>query len=113
MIKGIMVELVERIPNGIDEYGAPIYEEKAAVKVENVLVAPTSSDDITDSADLASVRNTYQLAIPKGDSHRWTDGRVTFFGKTWQVIGSPLEGIEANIPTAWHKKVTVEEVGDA
>ena len=112
MIKGITVTLTERKPQGVDEYGAPQYKEEPPVEVDNVLVAPASSADVIGDSDLASVRSTYQLAIPKSDMHRWTDGLVDFFGKQWHVVGAPLEGIEENVPTPWHKKVTVEEVGN-
>ena len=47
------------------------------------------------------------LGLPKGDSHVWEDTEVEFFGKKFKTFGSTIEGIEANIPTPWHKKVRV------
>ncbi|WP_338808322.1 hypothetical protein DBT37_0006140 [Aerococcus mictus] len=42
---------------------------------------------------------------------QWQNQKVKFFGKTWRVIGMPLEGIESMIPLDWNKKVMVEAYG--
>lgn len=80
--------------------------------VEDVLVAPMSDTEILDTVNLFGRRATYQMAIPKGDTHDWTDGNfVQFFGEYWRIVGHPTEGIEANIPLRWNKKVRVESIG--
>lgn len=107
MLKGIDVILYEKSPSGSDPFGNLIYEEKK-VTVENVLVAPSSSDDIIDSTNLYGKKAIYTIAIPKGDNHTWEDAIVEFFGKKWRAFGIPLEGIEDMVPTNWHKKVMVE-----
>lgn len=109
-IKGNTVILVENIQVGVDGFNAPIYET-SEVEVENVLVAPASSDDIVTTQDLSGKKAVYTLGIPKGDTHNWEDATVKFFGKTWKTFGFPLEGIEENIPLDWNKKVTVEQYG--
>lgn len=53
---------------------------------------------------------TYTLGIPKGDAHSWTDARLSFFGREFRSVGYPEEGIEANIPTSWHKRVRAEQL---
>lgn len=53
---------------------------------------------------------SYTLGIPKGDTHVWTDRIVVFFGERFRTIGYPEQGIEANIPLNWHKKVKVEQM---
>ena len=50
----------------------------------------------------------YKLAIPKGDTHIWTDCLVEFFGKKFKVVGEPIEGIEEMLPLSWNKQVQVE-----
>ena len=60
------------------------------------------------SQDLYGKKAVYTLAIPKGDTHDWIDARVRFFNQEWQAFGFPLEGMEANIPLNWNKKVMVE-----
>lgn len=82
MIKGMTIKMYT---NGIAE------------SIDNVLVGEPSSDG-----------KSYTLAIPKGDNHEWTDKIVEFFGKKFRTVGFPEQGIEENIPLAWHKKIRVE-----
>ena len=107
MIKGITVTLISREKIGLDPFGKNIYQEKE-IEVENVLVAPSSTDDLVTTTDLTGKKSVYTLAIPKGDNNNWEDGIVVFFNRKWHVIGTPLEGIEENIPLDWNKKVMVE-----
>jgi len=106
-IKGITVTLLNRVEVEKDPIGEPIYEDKP-IEVENVLVAPSSSDDIANNLELYGKKAVYTLAIPKGDTNNWVDAKVNFFGKTWRTFGLPLEGIEHLLPLDWNKKVTVE-----
>lgn len=110
LIKGISVVLVEKVQSGVDPFGAAIYEP-IETTVENVLVAPSTSDDIITTQDLTGKKAVYTLAIPKGDTHNWEDAVVKFFGKEWRTFGYPLEGIDENIPGEWNKKVMVERYG--
>jgi hypothetical protein len=95
---------------GSDPFGNPIYEEKD-IDVKNVLVSPTSTDDIVNQLTLTGKKAVYTLGIPKGDTHDWEDKEVKFFGKRWRTFGFPIEGIEDLIPLDWHKKVMVERYG--
>lgn len=111
-MRGITVTLYEQTQTGTDAFNAPVYTE-AAVTVDNVLVGEPSTDDITSATSLYGKRIEYMLGIPKGDAHDWTDKRVSWtdaYGKTVTVktFGVPITGIEANIPTRWHKKVRCE-----
>lgn len=103
MIKGITVELINKIEVGKDEFNHPIYREETT-EVENVLVCPASASEIVDAMNLTGKKAVYNLAIPKGDNHVWKDQKVEFFGDTWQVIGFPQRGIEENIPLDWNEK---------
>ena len=106
-IKGITVILLEKIEIGKDAFNKMQYKE-VEEKVENVLVAPASSDDVINQLNLTGKKAVYSLGIPKGDTHNWVDRRVKFFGKTWKTIGIPQEGIEELIPLDWNKKIEVE-----
>ena len=106
-IKGITVTLIGKIKNGKDDFGHPIYENKE-VQVENVLVVPSSTEDVTNQLNLTGKKAAYTLGIPKGDQNEWKDREVRFFGRKWRTIGIPLEGIEAMMPLEWNKKVMVE-----
>ncbi|EPE2380670.1 hypothetical protein [Enterococcus faecium] len=109
-IKGITIILVDKVQIGKDPFGTPIYEDQE-IEIKNVLVSPTSSDDIVNQLTLTGKKAVYTLAIPKGDTHEWEDKEVKFFGKRWCVFGIPLEGIEELIPLDWNKKVMVERYG--
>lgn len=109
-IKGITVTLINKIETGKDPLGAPIYKD-VEIQVDNVLVRPTSSEDIVNHLTLTGKKAVYTLAIPKGDTNVWENQEVSFFGKRWRVSGSELEGIESMIPLDWNKKVLVESYG--
>ncbi len=105
-MKGITVTLYEKTQTGTDAFGKEIFEETPA-EVKNVLVAPVSVGEALEALNLSGKKIVYNLGIPKGDNRTWTACRVNFFGKDWKVCGEQ-EGIEELVPTAWHKKVTVE-----
>lgn len=107
MIKGITITLINKLETGKDPFGASIYSD-VPIDVENVLVAPTSSDDIVNQLDLTGKKAVYTLAIPKGDTNVWEDQEVQFFDKKWRVFGMETQGIEHLIPLDWNKKVMVE-----
>lgn len=106
-ITGITVQLWNKTQIGIDRFNDPIYEE-VAENIDNVLVGEPSADDVTTTINLTGKKVAYTLAIPKGDTHDWTDKKVSFWGETFRTIGAPTQGIEANIPLSWNKKVKVE-----
>jgi hypothetical protein len=107
MIRGITIQLYEKTESGKDAFNRPIYTE-TITDVDNVLVGEPSTEDIVDTFNLTGKRLAYTLAIPKGDTHTWTDRKVGFFGEVFRTIGNPTQGIEANIPLSWNKKVKVE-----
>lgn len=107
MLKGITVTLITRTQDGTDPMGAQIYKESTKA-VDNVLVAPTSSDDVVNQLSLTGRKAVYTLAIPKGDTNVWENQIVEFFGERWRVFGIPTQGIEELIPLSWNKKVMVE-----
>ncbi|MGF2943344.1 hypothetical protein [Enterococcus xiangfangensis] len=109
-IEGITITLIDKQEVGKDPFGKPLYED-VSIPVENVLVAPTSSDDIVNQMNLTGKKAVYTLGIPKNDIHDWEDKEVKFFGQRWRTFGFPTEGIEDLIPLDWNKKVMVERYG--
>lgn len=107
MIEGITVILVDKISDGVDPFGTPIYQD-TEIPVDNVLVSPSTSDDMVNQLNLTGKKAVYTLAIPKGDEHDWEDKEVRFFGQTWRTFGFVTQGIEHLIPLDWNKKVMVE-----
>lgn len=80
-----------------------LYSGSTAEIVQNVLIGEPQSVSFCNTTIPA-----YTLAIPKGDTNDWTNRLVEFFGRKWRTVGYPEQGIEENIPLAWHKKVRVE-----
>lgn len=109
-MKGVTVILHEKTQTGVDGFNNPVYSV-SSVPVENVLVGEPTTDDITSSISLYGKQIQYMLGLPKGDTHVWTDTEVEIFGETFRTFGDMIQGIEANVPTPWHKKVRVERCG--
>jgi len=107
MLKGREITLYERTEGVKDAFNRPTYTETPVI-VKNVLIAPVSSEDMISELNLTGKRAIYQLGIPKGDTHKWENARVFFFGENWKVIGTPTEGQEELIPLSWNRKVRVE-----
>lgn len=105
-IRGERVTLYSKTKTGVDGFGKPVWEYVPEV-VENVLIGQPTSEEIVDELNLSGKRLEYVLAIPKGDTHIWTDRKVSFWGKTFQTFGEVTRGIEDNIPLSWNKKVKV------
>ena len=109
MIKGITVKLCVRHQTsaGTDAFNRPVYTETEE-SVNNVLVYPATSEDITNELNLTGKHLEYYLCLPKGDTHTWTDRNVKFFGATWKVYGFAEEWIDANNPSLWNKRYKCE-----
>lgn len=93
----------------LDAHHYPITEEVEEV-VDDVLIGEPTQAELESTGDVKHERATYMLAIPKGDTHDWQDATVVFWGRRWRQIGRITQGIEANVPLDWNKKVMVEEV---
>ena len=106
-MRGITVTIHPKEVNDLNSIGEVVFKYGDDIAVENVLVAPSSAEEILEADNLYGKKAVYTLAIPKGDTNDWQDQWVTFFGLDWQTFGIPLEGIDALVPTSWNKKVTV------
>lgn len=107
-MKGITVTLYTKTKVGTDPAGSPIYTESAE-EVENVLVSPTTSEDMISEMDLYGKHSVYTLAIPKGDTHDWRNKKVGFFGEIYKTFDKPVKGIDHLVPMGWNTKVKVEQ----
>ena len=109
MIRGEIVEVIDRVKVGTDEFNAPIYELQKTT-VDNVLVIPGPPQDISDGNRPDGVIVAFTLHFPKtylGD----LEGRdVLVRGKPFSVIGSPQRYTEGNTPGAWNMQAEVEAV---
>lgn len=109
---GVSIILYNRIQDGTDGFNRPIWVETAE-EISNVLIGEPSTQEFIDELNLSGKRLAYTLAIPKGDSHVWTNRRVSFWGEDFEVIGEPTQGIDHLIPLSWNKKVKVARYGQS
>ena len=111
-MKGITIKLLQKTKTGEDPFGEPVFSSNY-VDVDDVLVGEPTTDDIQNTSTLYGKVASYRLAIPKGDTNVWEDTEVILpapFEGTYQTIGYPTAGIEANIPLRWNKKVFIERI---
>lgn len=107
---GITVVLHEKTQTGTDSFNNQVFTENT-VSVDNVLVGEPTADDVITSTNVYGKQIVYMLGIPKGDTHNWENAEVEFFGNRYRTFGHLIQGIEANVPTMWHKKIRVERYG--
>jgi len=108
-MRGITVTLYEKTQVGLDPANVPVFDE-IPVQVENVLVAPETTVQLTSGVDLRGGEADYILGIPKGDTHVWDDSKIEFFGQTFRSFGVPTQGIDDLIPLDWNMKVKVKRI---
>lgn len=101
--------MINKVKEQTDPFGKSITTEKSTT-VENVLVAPLTSEELINELNLTGRKIAYQLAIPKGDNHDWENAEVEFFEERFRTVGSPTRGIEEMIPLDWNMKVKVERI---
>ena len=106
-IHGIPIILIDKQVVSTDPFGSPVVKD-VEITIDNVIVAPATTEDVTNQLSLTGKKISYTIGIPKGDMHDWEEKEVRFFGKRWKTVGIPLEGIEDLIPLEWNKKVMVE-----
>lgn len=105
-IRGESIILYTKTKTGVDGFGKPVWEDTPET-IENVLIGQPTSEQIVDELNLSGKHLAYVLAIPKGDTHIWTDRRVSFWGMEFKTFGEVTQGIEDNIPLSWNKKIKV------
>lgn len=107
MIRGMTINLLTKQQISTDAFNQPVYAYTIE-EVDDVLVAQPEPEEVIDELNLSGKRIEFLLGIPKGDTHEWEDQIVEFFGHKFRTFGIPAQGIEANVPTRWHKKVKCE-----
>lgn len=69
--------------------------------VDNVLVAPGSTADVTDTDRPSGTRVDVTFGFPKTFSARLRGCRVQVGERTYDVIGDPVPNMAENCPTQW------------
>lgn len=109
MLKGETVTVFAPRLVGSDEYGADVYEFDP-IEVENVLVAPAHSMDLTGSMRPTGDATDLVLYFPKSFTGSLRSARVRVREQTYEVQGDPLGFDPAITPTSWNLVVGVKRV---
>lgn len=83
-----------------DPFGSPVRSEVVST-VENVLVQPGASNDVSESNRPDGVLVRYTLHFPKTFSGDLEGAEVEVRGEWLEVIGSPKPYTMENTPTQW------------
>lgn len=105
-MKGEIVTVATRQPNGKDALGNIVYED-VTTEVENVLVAPGAVDDIIGSIRPEGSEIHYTLYFPKSFSGDLENAGITVRGESLKVVGKPDCFDLENCPTSWNMVVKV------
>ena len=110
MIRGITVTVLRPNPTGRDRLNNVTYGEPTREVVENVLVAPSTTEDM-EAAREHGTDTALTLHFPKaytGDLRGCSVELPAPYSDTYRVVGVPKPYLDANCPTPWHMPVTVE-----
>lgn len=107
MIKGESITLYVKTAGQPDAFGHPTYTETTST-VDNVLITPVSADGTPEQDGLESMKEVYEIHIPKTDTNNWEDTRVAFWGKSFQTVGAVKEYMLDNTPLDWKGSIKVE-----
>ncbi|QWT18100.1 hypothetical protein KPC83_02935 [Collinsella sp. zg1085] len=92
-----------------DRLGDILSERIEREHVENVVVAPSPTDDLDPSRPQGS-RRAYTLCFPKTYTADLQGAQIEVRGQICRVIGSPRRYTESNVPGPWNLTVDVEHI---
>lgn len=104
MIFGESVMLRNRASGSLDEFGNERVEYLPGITVRNVLVAPTSSQDLgAERPDGAATIVTFHF--PKTYTGSIKGSLIGWGGSWWEVIGDPRPYSKDSTPGVWNRPV--------
>ena len=104
MITGRTVTVVLRVENGRDAFNMPVWDE-AAQDVDNVLVAPASTEDLAGLGRPDGDETVIVAHFPKTWSGSLRGAVLVVDGRRFEVVGDPQPYMAANTPGAWNRPV--------
>ncbi|MDY5151341.1 hypothetical protein R6G85_02415 [Actinotignum urinale] len=108
-MQGEQVEIITYAQVGEDDFKTPIYVEKSIV-VENVLVAPAYTGDLTGGQRIEGDKTRLELHFPKTFTTNLRGATAKIRGSLYKIIGDPQPYIPANTPTCWGRKAEAVRV---
>ncbi|WP_460998655.1 hypothetical protein [Trueperella pyogenes] len=112
MIRGERILVEVRADVTVDDLGNRVEGFAPPIQVENVLVAPGSTTDLTGAIRPDGDKSQLTLHFPKtwNTAADLRGARVMVRGEAYLVQGSPAPYTLVNTPTEWSMPVTVERV---
>ena len=108
MITGEKVTL-ERYTKGPPDAMGDLVLISTTEDIENVLVQPGTTDDLTVGNRPDGVTVVYTLHIPKGyETYSFRECRLKVRGEWMEVVGAPTYYAPENTPGAWNYPVEVK-----
>jgi hypothetical protein len=106
---GETVQVATRVEAGRDAFNNEIWEE-AIVDVENVLVAPSSTDAVEGSLRVDSTKRTLNLYFPKTFTGVLAKAKICIRNEWYLVVGDPFRFDCSQCPTEWNLTCQVEAI---
>ena len=104
MIFGEIVQLKVRRSESLDEFGNERVAYRSSISVRNVLVAPTSSQDLgSERPDGDATIMTFHF--PKTYIGQLKGCLIGCRGSWWEVIGDPQPYSKDSTPGVWNRPV--------
>ena len=104
MIFGETIQLRDRQSGSLDEFGNERVAYRPVISINNVLVAPTSSQDLgAERPEGDATIMTFHF--PKTYIWQLKGCLIGWKGKWWEVIGAPQPYSKDSTPGVWNRPV--------
>ena len=110
MLRGVTVTVLRPNKVGTDRLNNPVYGTPSRDVVENVLIAPSTTEDL-EAARQQGVTLAMTLHFPKEYTSSLKGCKVVLpapWSDTFRVVGDPMPYMAENCPTPWNRPVNVE-----
>lgn len=98
------------VTTGTDEMGAPVGTWQQEAVVNDALVAPGPTSDLTGAIRPDGDHVEMIIHLPKTFTGPLRGRRCLLRGRTWEVVGDPLPYTTTDTPTRWDRPATIKEV---
>ena len=106
MIRGTDVAVIRRTVDSRDDMGEPVFSESRET-VGNVLVAPSSTDEMDETNRMFGITCDLTLHFPKSYTASLEGCAVDVGGTLYRVLGDPQPYMVGNTPTPWNRAAKV------
>lgn len=106
-MRGERVTILHTVADGVDELGAPVRSWEVEAVVDDVLIAPATTSDLTGAIRPDGARIDLTAHMPRTYRGDLRGRRLQVRGLLYEVEGHPQSYIPANTPTRWDRPVNL------